>query len=83
MSPKIPGHGAGAGNGNSLDASLNRAIEAMSHLREDLRREGHFDLADCLDDTLIKCLKFYADRDTNGANEGEQGEPNGSKNPPS
>jgi hypothetical protein len=81
MSPKIPG--SVGGNGNSLDAHLNRAIEAMSHLREDLRREGHTDLADSLDDTLVKCLRFYANRDTDGTREGGQDEPNGSGNPPS
>jgi hypothetical protein len=52
------------GNGNSLDANLDRAIEAMSHLREDLRREGFTDLAHNLDKTLVKCLKLYAERDS-------------------
>ncbi len=51
------------GNGKSLDASLARAIDAMSHLREDLRREGILQLADLLDDVLVKCLTLYVDRE--------------------
>lgn len=51
------------GNGNSLDASLARAIDAMSHLREDLRRDALIDLADSIDDVLVKCLKLYLDRE--------------------
>lgn len=57
----------GSGNGNSLDASLNRAIEAMNLLREDLRREGITTLADHLDDVVVKCLALYLDRENGKA----------------
>ncbi|WP_349322353.1 hypothetical protein [Asticcacaulis sp. MM231] len=56
-----------AGNGHSLDASLSRTIDAMSLLREDLRREGIQDLANDLDDILVKCLMLYVDRENSKA----------------
>lgn len=59
--------GRGSGNGNSLDACLNRAIEAMNLLREDLRREGITALADHLDDVVVKCLALYLDRENRKA----------------
>ena len=61
------------GNGNSLDASLARAIDAMSHLREDLRRDALRDLADRIDDVLVKCLELYLDREN--ANPDQPGPP--------
>ena len=65
-----PNDPAKVGNGNSLDASLSRAIDAMSLLREDLRREGHLDVADTIDVALVKCLALYVEREnakTDGA----------------
>ena len=56
-----------SGNGHSLDASLSRTIDAMSLLREDLRREGVQDLANDLDDILVKCLALYLDRENSKA----------------
>ena len=56
------------GNGHSLDASLSRTIDAMSLLREDLRREGMQDLANDLDDILVKCLTLYVERENSKAN---------------
>jgi hypothetical protein len=56
------------GNGHSLDASLSRTIDAMSLLREDLRREGIQDLANDLDDILVKCLTLYVERENSKAN---------------
>ncbi|MFT4077515.1 MAG: hypothetical protein QM647_18455 [Asticcacaulis sp.] len=64
MSPDPADKAAPAsGNGNSLDASLNRAIEAMNFLRDDLRREGITPLADHLDDVVVKCLALYLERE--------------------
>jgi hypothetical protein len=63
MSPKRSKRGVQTGTGNRLDTTLPLAIDAMSLLREDLRREGFAEPADALDDALVKCLKVYVDRE--------------------
>ncbi|CAM3159616.1 hypothetical protein [Asticcacaulis taihuensis] len=45
----------------------------MSHLREDLRRDALMDLADRIDDVLVKCLELYLDREN--ANPDQPGPP--------
>jgi hypothetical protein len=68
MSPERTGNmPVPLGNGHSLDVSLSRTIDAMSLLREDLRREGIQDLANDLDDLLVKCLTLYVDRENSKA----------------
>lgn len=65
-------------NGPSLDVSLSRTIDAMSLLREDLRHEGIQELANDLDDILVKCLTLYVDRENSRATSDQAGQTNGS-----
>lgn len=69
-------------NGHSLDVSLSRTIDAMSLLREDLRHEGIQDLANDLDDLLVKCLTLYVDRENSKATLDQPGQTNGSATKP-
>lgn len=64
------GPSASIGNGHSLDVCLARAIDAMSLLREELRREGLTEPAAVLDQALVSCLKVYVDRETVKDDEG-------------
>ena len=54
----------------------------MSLLREDLRREGVQDLANDLDDILVKCLTLYLDRENSKATLEVPDQTNGSATKP-
>lgn len=54
----------------------------MSLLREDLRREGIQDLANDLDDILVKCLTLYLDRENSKATLDVPDQTNGSATKP-
>ena len=60
---------AGKGECKRLDASLARAIDAMSEFRADLRAEGYNDLAGTLGMIIVQCLALYVELEKTGPGE--------------